>query len=70
MECSHSTHMAQLAAVLANPSAVWPALPRDPQSLGAMGRGLNLFSPEGRQSSVKAFFDLLDMQARQMHRPV
>jgi hypothetical protein len=62
VECSNSAHMAHLAAVLAHPTFPWPVLPTDQRSTGQLQRGLNIFSPEGRTSNVKAWFDLMDLQ--------
>ena len=62
VESANSTHMAQLAAVLALPALPWPILPIDARSRANLDRGINLFTPEGRGSNVKAWFDLMDMQ--------
>jgi len=62
VECSNSTHMAHLALVLSNRRLPWPVIPSDNRSKVSMEHGLNLFTPEGRNSNVKAWFDLMDLQ--------
>ncbi|RHY32657.1 hypothetical protein DYB32_002374 [Aphanomyces invadans] len=50
--------IAQLSAVLANPSHEWPALPTDASSVMQLERGINLYSKAMKDSMLKHFFDL------------
>ncbi|GBG26808.1 Hypothetical Protein FCC1311_030302 [Hondaea fermentalgiana] len=62
VEASNSRHMAQLFAVLEEPSRAWPQVPTDPDSLGLLRTGINLYSRSGRDSGVKMWLDLIDME--------
>lgn len=62
VEASNSRHMAQLFAVLDEPSRSWPQVPTDSESLGLLRNGINLYSRSGRESGVKMWLDLIDME--------
>ena len=62
VESSNSTHLAQLAAVFASPQVAWPVLPSDGRTRTMLDRGVGLFTPEGRTSTIKAWFDMMDLQ--------
>jgi len=65
VEASNSRHMAQLFAVITEPDRPWPQLPVDEQSINLLRNGINLYSEQGRQSSVKMWLDLVDLEFRE-----
>jgi len=65
IEASNSRHMAQLAALLAEPTRPWPKLPVDGDSLNQLRNGINLYSQAGRESSVKMWLDFVDLEFKQ-----
>jgi hypothetical protein len=60
-----SPQLATVAAVLTEPQRAWPAVPRDAPSARMLDAGLNVYSPQGRQSNVKVFLDLLHAELQQ-----
>eukprot|EP00516_Mucochytrium_quahogii_P008420 CAMPEP_0203758104 /NCGR_PEP_ID=MMETSP0098-20131031/10854_1 /ASSEMBLY_ACC=CAM_ASM_000208 /TAXON_ID=96639 /ORGANISM=" , Strain NY0313808BC1" /LENGTH=3866 /DNA_ID=CAMNT_0050650355 /DNA_START=244 /DNA_END=11840 /DNA_ORIENTATION=- len=65
VEASNSRHMAELAAVIAQPDRVWPKIPLDTQSVQYLRNGINLYTEQGRQSQVKLWLDLVDVEWQQ-----
>ncbi|KAF0690318.1 Aste57867_18249 [Aphanomyces stellatus] len=54
--------MAQIAAVLANPYHQWPVLPQDTSSAMQLERGINLYSKALKDSMLKHFFDMVQVE--------
>ncbi|KAL3658013.1 hypothetical protein V7S43_017055 [Phytophthora oleae] len=61
-ECAPSYAMAQLAMVIAHPSAGWPSSPCDQESVHMLSRGANLYSKMTVGTMLKHFFDFGEME--------
>ncbi|CAK9107070.1 Calmodulin [Durusdinium trenchii] len=66
VEASNSRHMAQLAALLQVPERPWPPLPTDASSMQQMRDGINLYTDQGRQSQVKLWLDMIDIEFQEV----